>query len=133
MSSNEGQLIELHQFRIRVGLLIDSFIQPAWIHKIVQDIHNSSVAEIVLVVKNAADVPEKRFRLQRYWQSRSQSLYAAYGRFAEMVAQPEPNAFADRDIEPFLTCPTIKLKPSGKDEPKYLLLETVDVGDEKVA
>jgi len=37
---------------IRVALLIDRYVQERWVYKIVQDIVSSSVAEIVLIIKN---------------------------------------------------------------------------------
>ncbi len=98
--------------RLRVGLLVDSFIQPRWIHKIVQDIQTSSIATIVLVIKNAAQLPQKRFRIQNYWQNRSHLLFAAYNRFDDSKTHVEPDAFEEADIETLVSeCPVINVEP----------------------
>ncbi len=98
--------------RLRVGLLVDSFIQPRWIHKIVQDIQTSSIATIVLVIKNAAQLPQKRFRIQNYWQNRSHLLFAAYNRFDDSKTHVEPDAFEEADIETLVReCPVINVEP----------------------
>ena len=35
---------------LRVGLLIDSYLQPRWVHQILSDIAASAVANLVLIV-----------------------------------------------------------------------------------
>jgi hypothetical protein len=90
------------QKRLRVGLLVDSFIQPRWIEKIVRDIQASSVAEVVLVVRNAAQEPVKKWRVQRYWENRSNLLYVAYTKFDEFKTRVEPDAFESVDIGPLI-------------------------------
>ena len=98
--------------KVRVGLLIDSFAQPRWIHQVVQDIQSSSVATIALIIKNEAQAEEKKFRIQRYWQNRRHLLYAAYTRFDEFMTRPQPDAFASADIEPLVRdCPVIGVEP----------------------
>ena len=101
--------------KVRVGLLIDSFAQPRWIHQVVQDIQSSSVAAVALIVKNEAKADEKRFRIQRYWQNRNHLLYAAYTRFDEAMTRTEPDAFESADIEPLVRdCPVIGVEPLMK-------------------
>ena len=98
--------------RIRVGLLIDSFIQPRWIYKIVQDMQASSIAEIALIIKNDAKEPQKKYRIQRYWENRNQLLYVAYEKFDNFKTRVEPDAFAEADIEPLVQhCPVINVEP----------------------
>ena len=71
--------------RLNVGLLIDSFDQPAWVACLIDDIVASDVATVSLVVRNAspADVPVRRTfgdRLRQWVHHRQQLLYALYER-----------------------------------------------------
>ncbi|HSK64761.1 MAG TPA: hypothetical protein VK893_13000, partial [Pyrinomonadaceae bacterium] len=63
---------------LRIGLLIDSFSQRKWIHKIIADIQSSGIAEIVVLIKNEADSSAKQGRLKSYWLNRNYLLYAFY-------------------------------------------------------
>ena len=71
---------------LRVGLLIDSYEQPAWVLAIIDDIQKSSVATISLVVRNASPgalVAPRRStaaRLSRWYANRSSLLFAVYER-----------------------------------------------------
>lgn len=87
--------------RLRVGLLVDSFLQPGWIYSIIEEIQSSSIAEIVLVVRNDSP-PEKNSRLRNYWKNRHYLLYAAYNRLDEFKVKPQPDAFETTDIAPLL-------------------------------
>ena len=73
--------------RLRVGLLVDSLMQPAWVVEAVRQIIRDGIAEIVCVVVNEAGespVPRKLPALQRVarWvENRDVLAYAAYQRF----------------------------------------------------
>ena len=113
--------------KIRVGLLIDSFVQPRWIHKIVHDIQASGIAKVVIVVKNGGQSPPKRFRFQRYWSNRAQLLYAAYSRFDEIKTRLEADAFENIDLEPLLSdCPVLDVEPVSTKHTDRLIDEDVD-------
>ena len=113
--------------KIRLGLMLDSFIQPRWIHKIIQDIQTSAIAQVVLVVKNSGQVPQKKYRVQRYWENRTQLLYAAYARFDEMKTRLDPDAFANVDLEPLLLgCPVLEVAPLATRHIDRLADEDVD-------
>lgn len=88
--------------RLRVGLLVDSFLQPRWIYSIIEEIQSSSIAEIVLVVRNDSPPPEKNSRLRNYWKNRHHLIYAAYNRLDEIKTKPQPDAFENADIAPLL-------------------------------
>lgn len=97
---------------LRIGLLLDSFIQPRWIHKIIEDIQASGIAQVVLIVLNCAQIPQKRFRLQRYAENRSHLLYAAFRRFDEFTTSANPDAFENMDVEPLVkNCDVIRVEP----------------------
>ena len=100
---------------LRIGLLIDSFSQRKWIHKIIEDIQSSGFAEIVVLIKNEAESAPAQGRLKSYWQNRNYLLYALYTKLDERRVKVEPDAFATSDITPLLPdCPVVKVKPEMK-------------------
>lgn len=71
---------------LRVGVLIDSFDQPAWVAAVIDDIMSSDVATVALVVRNASPtmVPPPRSslatRMRRWAANRRSLLFALYER-----------------------------------------------------
>jgi len=71
---------------LRVGLLIDSFEQPAWVATLIDDIQTSDVARVALVVRNAspasapAPVQSPFARVGRWIENRRSLLLALYDR-----------------------------------------------------
>ena len=102
---------------LRIGILVDSMVQPAWIERIIADIQKSDIAEIVLVVLN--DTPEPPVsslqRLKKAVASPEFALYWIYQwtdmflfsrasaggtRIKATGEKACPDPFAARDIEP---------------------------------
>ncbi|MDQ3665645.1 MAG: hypothetical protein M3410_03425 [Acidobacteriota bacterium] len=106
---------------MRVGLLIDSFVQPRWRYKIIEDIKSSSIAEIVLVVENGAFADQKRSPfVQKVWTKRNSLLYEAYSHLDDLIYKVEPDAFEDVDAAPLLQdCPVIRVNPTMKKYSDY--------------
>ena len=71
---------------LRVGLLVDSYVQPAWIMATIDDIITSSVATIALVVRNgspSAEIPARgslATRMSRWYANRHSLLFALHDR-----------------------------------------------------
>jgi hypothetical protein len=98
---------------LRVALLVDSLTQPAWVHRIVEDIHKSAQASVVLVVRNQIDGDVRESRLRRLWRNRVFLLYAAYSRIDQALFASEPDAFAPRNLEPLLAgVPVLDVRPA---------------------
>ena len=99
---------------LRVGLLINSFHQPAWIFKIIEQIQSSPFAEISLIIKNeATDHPQSR--IQSYWQKRKYLLYVLYQRVDGFMVSVSDDAFAMRDIRELVgQCPVVHVLPLMK-------------------
>jgi hypothetical protein len=95
---------------LRVGLLLDSYVQPQWVHRIVSDILSSQAAELVVVVKNeAADAaPQSSARLKFF-------LYKAYCRMDARLFAEKPDALERVSIEPLIAkVPVVSVKPIMK-------------------
>jgi hypothetical protein len=106
-------------------LLIDSFVQRKWIHKVIEDIQSSGIAEIAVVIKNEATQPQQG-RFKSYWRNRKYLLYALYGKFDERKVKVEPDAFEPTDIRPLLSdCPVVAVTPEMKAYSDWFPEETL--------
>ena len=100
---------------LRIGLLIDSFVQRKWIHQVVNDIQSSDFAEITLIIKNETQPKPSQGRLKSYWQNRNYLLYALYGKIDERRVKVKPDAFEPVDLQPLLAeCPIVPVVPEMK-------------------
>jgi hypothetical protein len=96
--------------RLRVGLLIDSLIQPRWVHQIIKELKSSSIVELTVAVKNKT--PAKVGRVHKFWQQRSYLLYHTYTRLDDFMFETNPDAFERIDIEDLIEgVPVIDVVP----------------------
>ena len=70
---------------LRVGVLIDSSVQPRWVRRVLEEIQSSRIAKVVLVVRRAASSQPPRSRYR--WVS------WLYFRLDEWLFRPAVNAF----------------------------------------
>ena len=101
---------------LRVGLLVDSFVQRKWICKIVEEIQASGIAEIVIVIKNAAQSPARaQSRFKSYWRNRKYLLYTLYEKVDNRRVKLSPDAFAPTDLKPLIKgIPVLEVLPEMK-------------------
>ncbi len=94
--------------KLRIGLLIDDYDQPAWVHLMITRLLNSDNAGIVLVVRNRAQrkaysLPEK---IRERWREIPSALIArGLHRFRRRLMENvhcEPDAFATTDVKTLL-------------------------------
>ena len=98
--------------KLRIGLLVDSFMQPRWVARIVSDLKNSTIAETVLVVQNRCGQPESKGVIRRLWERRNYLLYAAYTKLDERRSQVDPDAFEKICVEELMTgVPVLEVTP----------------------
>ncbi len=84
--------------KLRIGILIDGFIQPRWVDRIIQDIKRSSFGEIVLVIQNGAKPKGPANFIQKIVARRNHLLWAAYAR----LFRPTESALEEIDITQLL-------------------------------
>lgn len=100
---------------LRVGLLIDSWRVPQWVHKVVSEIQSSEIAQVVLVVKNAEPPEPSRSFFKKIWCYRKELFYLLYKKIDETTNRVHPDAFERKQIEPLVaSCPVIQVKPVKK-------------------
>src|SRR5215470_2169444 len=102
---------------IRVGLLVDSFIQPQWVYKIIADIQLSSIAQVVLIIKNDnIDVKRKNLTF-KILENTNYILYLTYTALDNFLSRVNPNAFRNTSIEKLIGgCPIIQLRTLREEE-----------------
>jgi hypothetical protein len=103
---------------LRVGLLVDSLEQPAWVERAVGEVAASSYARIVLVIEGGrgAATPHSRDTTLPGWKYR---LFAAYERF-------DRRWFSDGRLDPFEPA---TLAPLVTDAPRLDALLDVESGE----
>ena len=66
---------------IRLGLLVDSLVQPAWIASCLEEVAQQGDARIALIVQNRSrSLPQSSSRLASWWKNRRFLAYALYSR-----------------------------------------------------
>jgi hypothetical protein len=98
--------------KVRVGLLLDSFVLPAWAYEMLVTLQQSAYAEIALIVLNESGVPKRRSFFSRVAGAWGTILYLAYCKLEEKVFAVDPDAFERRDATTLLRdVPVIRVKP----------------------
>ncbi len=115
---------------LRIGLLIDSFVQRKWIHQVISQIQSSGFAEVTVIIKNeagqTAQAKQGGGRLKNYWRNRKHLLFALYGKIDERRVKVSPDAFEPTDIKPLLAdVPVIAVMPEMKKYSDWFPEETV--------
>ena len=92
---------------LRVGLLLDSFAQPAWARKLIADLQASPFARVALVVKCPQEAPPGLLRT--LWLRRHHLLHDLYVRLDDRIFRGKPDAFAPSDVADLLRgCPVVE-------------------------
>jgi hypothetical protein len=99
---------------VRVGLLLDDFVQPQWVRRIIADLLASDAVTVALIVLNdSPPAPKRRFGRFRAWvRNRHYLLFAAYQRLDRWWFHPPNNPFDPADIEDELRdVPLVRVRP----------------------
>jgi hypothetical protein len=98
--------------KLRVGLLLDSFTQAAWVYKMLEIVTASDFAEVILVIQNNAPPYPRKNRLHRLWENRDSLAYVIYRNLENLMFKPKPDAHARRDIRSLVADrPVLKVIP----------------------
>lgn len=109
---------------LRVSLLINSYTQPRWIHKVISDIISSPWAKVVLIIKNegseeggSQNISE---RLADLYKQRHNFMYKVYTRLDARLFTEKGDAFEKVTIEPLVAkIPHIHIHPIKKKFSDY--------------
>src|SRR5207249_3491785 len=78
---------------LRIGVLIDSPIQPRWVRRVLEEIQSSAIAKVVLVVRLMAGSRSWRSRWMTLMKERRHWLSWLYLKLDERFFRPANNAF----------------------------------------
>lgn len=92
---------------LRIGLLVDTLQQPAWIRQIIADIQASQYARIVLVIRKDGPKQAPASLAHRIWQNRSRLAYIAYRWIDDRIFRTSPDAFEGGDTAALLKQATL--------------------------
>jgi hypothetical protein len=99
---------------LRVGLLVDGLVQPAWIRSVLEEVRGSGIAEIALVVRNAAAAP-RRSLAREVWDRRAYLLSSGFQFLDARLFRPRPDAFAPGDASELLAgVPVLDVTPTAR-------------------
>ena len=99
---------------LRLGLLVDSFTQPAWVDRALRRVLDAGDSQFVVVVRNAAPAQQVRgSRISSWWRNRRHLLYAAYQRLDRPYMKANEDPLAPVDLSPLLKgVPVIDVVPA---------------------
>jgi hypothetical protein len=103
--------------KLRIGLLMNSYIIDAWIYQLINKIQESDFANITLIVLNNS---KKKNLTNRTHKNQNKILYNLYLRYENFFFHPTPNAFEKKDSSIILKgVPVLKLQPFEKEFSDY--------------
>ncbi len=112
------------QRRLRIGLLLDSDVQPLWVCRIIEQICASDFAEVALVIKNASvstasssssGQKKKTNVAQKLRGHRGHLLYALYTKLDDHFMSASPDAFERRSVAHLLDhCAQLSITPHAE-------------------
>ena len=98
--------------KLKVGVLIDSFVQPAWVYRMLEIIGGPDYAELGLVVLNDSPAPQRRGRVAKLIELRSNLLYIIYRNLEDLLFTCTPDASEDKDATGLLAgVPVVTVRP----------------------
>jgi hypothetical protein len=98
--------------KLKIGLLMDSFGQPEWVHRMLSIIQASDYAEISLIILNDAPAPPPKGVVKKFTDNYDTLLFSGYRALENKLFVPQPNAFKNRDTKDLLhEVPVIKAIP----------------------
>jgi hypothetical protein len=98
---------------LRLGLLIDDFVQPAWIESCLQEVARRGDARVALIVRNSRPMSAtpQRSRVAAWWKNRRFLAHALYSRI-DSTRSVARDPFEPRDTAPLLaSVPVLDVTP----------------------
>lgn len=125
--------------KLKIGILINDNMIPAWSYKMIKQINDSYYAEITLLVKNSDSNIKKSFfskTVNFFFTNFNILLYRFYNKLDKFFYKPKPDAFEYKDIFDILNnVKIIEVMPKktkfrdifNKDDIKKLSNENIDI------
>ncbi|HEY0872612.1 MAG TPA: hypothetical protein VGD94_04000 [Vicinamibacterales bacterium] len=124
---------------LKVGLLVDSLVQPRWVRRVIETIQASDCARVTLIVQNTPVPTAPTPLVSRLSRRRRHLFYSIYTRLDDYLFRREckPDAFERVSVEDLLPdCPRIQVSPRRTRYSDFIEgqdLETIAAADLDVA
>ena len=113
--------------KLKIGILIDTYNIPQWAFKMLEEIHKSHYARIVLLVKNDNINSSQQTLYQKIREHSHRLFYIGLMKLEQRVFHITPDAFEPRDISRLLSdVPCICVTPHQKNFSDYLCQEDIE-------
>ena len=121
---------------LRVGILVDSLVQPRWRGRVVAEIASSPIAQLALVVELRPNRRRRPNRLRRLISEWRHLLYHLYRALDDRLFRGGPDALDEMDISGLThACATIEVGPFegggpvplSDSEIKKIIIHNIDV------
>lgn len=100
---------------LRIGVMLDGWVGPAWVARILADIAASSFAQHCLVILNREQLPRATHSPVEAWRRQKHLLFKLYERLDARIMRPRPDAHAPTDLLQHLgDVPVIEVVPQRK-------------------
>jgi hypothetical protein len=97
--------------KLRIGLLLNNDMIPAWCYKMLEEIKGSYYGEVVLIVEKKSKGIKKNNIIKRFWRNRNNFIYRAYLLFDRKRYKNNPDASKLININTLLSVDTITVTP----------------------
>ncbi|MEK9612807.1 MAG: hypothetical protein VW080_02640 [Flavobacteriaceae bacterium] len=97
--------------KLRIGILIDDYLIPAWASKMIKIIKASEHSEIVLIVKKKPTIKEKKSIFYRIWKMRKVIFFILFQKLDSKIFKNSNDAFELKDIRKIIECHEIEVHP----------------------
>ena len=96
--------------KLRIGVLLNNYLIPSWAYKMIDEINNSSYAEIVLIIKNDSKTIKKSL-FSKLINNFNNFLYVVYRKLDKIIFPNKIDAFSLIDIRTILKVNEISVEP----------------------
>ena len=112
---------------LRIGVVIDSPLQPRWIRRVLEEIQSSRIASVVLIVRVVANSRHSQSHWITFVRGWRRLLSTIYLKLDELIFRPDNNALELVNIDDLITtAASIELCPEDADGTEYYLDEDVN-------
>ncbi|MCG9970422.1 glucosamine inositolphosphorylceramide transferase family protein [Christiangramia crocea] len=113
--------------KIKVGLLLNSFLVPAWTYEMIRQLKNSDYVEIVVLIKNEAKTGTPSNKLKALFEDSNKILYKLYRKLDRKIFKVSPDAFQRKNIQDSIgDVPVIATTPRQTKYSDYIIKEDVE-------
>jgi hypothetical protein len=120
--------IRAEMSRLRIGLMVNSFVQPAWVAALLDQLLAADFLELALVIRRTPEsLPEPEPFLKNLLNRRRSLVYLAYQRLDRTLFPWTPDAFDPIDVGPRLSSvPCLIVAPVRKEIAERFPAEAIE-------